>query len=81
MEGWMVALFVPTLVFVALVLPIWLRLHYRSKQNAQSALSDEERSEMETLARQAEKMSNRIETLEAILDSETPGWRRRMVDD
>ena len=79
MEGWMVAIFVPTVVFVALVLPIWLRLHYRSKQKAQGALSEDERNELEVLAQQAQRMSNRIETLEAILDSETPGWRKRMA--
>jgi len=73
-----IAFFVPTLVFIGLVIPIWLILHYRSKQNAQSVLSDDERQQLITLVRQAEQMGTRIETLEAILDSETPGWRSRM---
>jgi phage shock protein B len=41
-------------------------------------LSDDERTELEALTSQAERMVDRIETLESILDSETPGWRARM---
>jgi len=32
---------------------------------------------LQDLAEKAEKMSERIETLEAILDSEAPEWRNR----
>ena len=53
-------------------------MHYRSKQRAQSSLSDDERVELETLTVQAERMLDRIETLEAILDAETPEWRNRL---
>ena len=75
MDGIAVALFVPTVVFLAVVAPIWIFMHYRSKQQAQGALSEEERLELETLAAQAGRMTERIETLEAILDAETPEWR------
>ena len=53
-------------------------MHYRSKQQAQGALSEDERMELEALAAQAGRMTERIETLEAILDAETPDWRDRM---
>lgn len=78
MDGWMVLFFVPTVIFLTIVAPVWIFMHYRSKQRAQSALSDEERLELETLASHAERMMDRIDTLEAILDAETPGWRKRM---
>ena len=78
MDGIAVALFVPTVVFLAVVAPIWIFMHYRSKQQAQGALSEEERLELEALAAQAGRMTERIETLEAILDAETPEWRDRM---
>ena len=78
MEGWMVGLFVPTVIFLTIVAPVWIFMHYRSKQRAQGTLSDEERLELETLSAHAERMMDRIETLEAILDAETPGWRKRM---
>lgn len=68
----------PTIIFMLFVAPIWIFMHYRSKQKSQGALSDAEREELERLQAQAERMIDRIETLEAILDSETPGWRHRM---
>jgi phage shock protein B len=78
MDGWVVAFFVPTVIFLTIVAPVWIFMHYRSKQRAQGALSDQERLELETLSVHAERMMDRIETLEAILDAETPGWRKRM---
>ena len=77
MDGLVIAFFVPTVVFLTIVAPIWIFMHYRSKQRAQGALSEDERMELEALTSQAERMVERIETLEAILDSETPGWRSR----
>ena len=78
MDGWMVAFFVPVVIFLTIVAPVWIFMHYRSKQRAQGALSDDERLELETLSAHAERMMDRIDTLEAILDEETPGWRKRM---
>lgn len=77
MDGIVIALFVPAVVFLAVVAPIWIFMHYRSKQHAMGALSEEERQALEALTIQAGKMTERIETLEAILDAETPDWRRR----
>jgi phage shock protein B len=74
----MVAFFVPTVIFMTIVAPVWIFMHYRSKQRAQGALSDDERLELETLSTHAERMMDRVDTLEAILDTETPGWRKRM---
>jgi phage shock protein B len=77
MDGVVVAFFVPTVVFLVVVAPLWITLHYRSKQRSQSALSDDERQSLEQLGVRAEQMGERIATLEAILDTETPGWRKR----
>ncbi len=68
----------PTIIFMIFVAPLWIFMHYRSKQRSQSTLSDAERAELSKLADQAQWMMERIETLEAILDSETPEWRTRM---
>jgi phage shock protein B len=78
MDGIVVAFFVPTIVFLCFVAPIWIFMHYRSKQRLQGTLSEQERMELETLSAQAERMMQRIDTLESILDNETPGWRHRM---
>ena len=77
MDGIVVAFFVPTVIFMVVVAPAWIWMHYRSKQHAQGALSEYVRTELETLALQAERMLERIDTLEAILDAETPDWRKR----
>lgn len=78
MDGIVVAVMVPTVLFLTIVAPVWIYMHYRSKQKVQGALSAEEREQLEMLAAHAERMVDRIETLEAILDSETPGWRKRL---
>ena len=80
MDG-LVFAFVPTIVFLVFVAPLWILLHYRSKQRDRAALSDEEREELERMTQLVERMADRIETLEAILDAETPGWRKRNAAD
>ena len=77
MDGMVVAFFVPTVIFLTFVAPVWIFMHYRSKQRAQGSLSDAERDEMELLKRKADRMIERVETLEAILDAQTPDWRKR----
>jgi len=77
MDGMVVAFFVPTVIFLTFVAPVWIFMHYRSKQKAEGSLSEAEREEMQVLLEKAERMIQRIETLEAILDTETPGWRKR----
>lgn len=67
----------PLIIFMVLVAPMWLVLHYRSKRQISQGLSQQEREELEHLAQQAQKMSVRIHTLEQILDSESPNWRNR----
>ena len=80
MNGMVVAFFVPTLVFIVFVLPIWLFMHYRTKQQLQSTLSETEREEIQQLANSSQRMLARIDTLEAILDEESPNWRKRNSD-
>ncbi|MYE23272.1 MAG: envelope stress response membrane protein PspB [Gammaproteobacteria bacterium] len=71
--------FVPMVLFLIFVAPTWLFLHYRSKRRAESALSEDERAELERLTVSAGRMSERIETLESILDERTPDWRNRIA--
>jgi phage shock protein B len=78
MSDVVIAFFVPTIVFLVIVAPLWILMHYRSKQRARGELSAEERQLLELLTVRAERMGERIETLESILDDETPGWRGRL---
>ncbi len=76
-EGIIAMLVMPLVIFMIFVAPIWLILHYRSKKQVNQGLSAEEQASLQSLAEQAGKMSDRIQTLEAILDSEAPEWRNR----
>lgn len=68
---------VPMIIFMLIVAPTWLVLHYRSKKQVSQGLSSEEFNELSELADKAEKMADRIKTLEAILDAESPEWRNK----
>ncbi len=75
MDGIIVAFFVPVVVFLLVVAPIWIIVHYKSKTNVVNGLSAGERAELNEMIEVANKMAARIETLESILDVETPGWK------
>lgn len=68
----------PIIVFMVIVAPIWLILHYRSKKQINQGLSEEEYVTLQELADRAEKMADRIHTLESILDAEAPQWRNKV---
>jgi len=76
-EGITAIMIAPVIIFLIFVAPIWLILHYRSKKSLSQGLSADEQAALQDLAEQAEKMAERIETLEAILDSEAPEWRNK----
>ncbi|MBD1556972.1 envelope stress response membrane protein PspB [Vibrio sp. S9_S30] len=65
----------PLIVFLIFVAPIWLVLHYRSKRKTAQGLSDEDFEKLQSLTRHAESMQQRVQTLERILDAESPNWR------
>lgn len=68
-------IFVPLILFMIFVAPLWVIMHYRSKSKMQQGLTDVELQQLNSLAARAEKMAERINTLEAILDAESPKWR------
>ncbi|MCB5225717.1 envelope stress response membrane protein PspB [Alishewanella sp. 16-MA] len=68
-------IFVPLILFMLFVAPLWVIMHYRSKNKIKQGLSASELEQLNELAHRAEKMSERIKTLEAILDAESPRWR------
>lgn len=67
----------PLIVFMVVVAPLWLILHYRSKKHASEGLSGEDHQKLQELVGRAEQMQDRIVTLERILDAEAPQWRHK----
>jgi phage shock protein B len=76
-EDFFVLTGVTLIVFMVFVAPIWLILHYRSKKQVSQGLSETELRSLQNLAEKAELMADRIQTLESILDAESPNWRSR----
>jgi len=68
-------LFVPLVVFLVIVAPIWLILHYATRNSASKRLSTKDESLLEDLHESARRMEERIQSLERILDADTPEWR------
>lgn len=70
-------LFVPTVLFLTIVLPLWLILHYITKWRSARGLSAEDERMLADLWQSAKRMEERVVTLEAILDTEAPHWRKK----
>ncbi len=67
----------PIIVFMVIVAPIWIIMHYRTADKKSVGLSDDEQQSLDELAEIADSMEERISTLESILDAETPDWRAK----
>lgn len=67
----------PIILFMIFVAPIWLILSYRSKKQLNQGLTEREQTQLIELSRTAERMAERIEVLEKILDVESPNWRQK----
>ena len=68
--------FVPSVVFLTIVAPLWLILHYWSKHKSRQGLSQDEEQLLEQMAGTIEGLEQRIHTLERILDTQHQGWQR-----
>lgn len=66
---------VPTILFLVVVAPTWLTLHYRSVNRSSRSLSSEDRETVEHMLETVDKLTDRIATLEEILDEEHVEWR------
>ncbi|NVJ50050.1 MAG: envelope stress response membrane protein PspB [Gammaproteobacteria bacterium] len=75
-------LFVLGIIFMVVVVPYWLKLHYRGSSkkplDSSSSKSGQTTSDPEQLAGLndlADQLAQRVKNLEAILDDKAPGWR------
>ncbi|AQA19051.1 phage shock protein B [Halioglobus japonicus] len=75
MEFWQF-MFVPTILFMVIVAPVWISMHYRSVNRSAKGLSAEDRETVEQMLETVDKLTDRIETLERLLDADHGGWRQ-----
>ena len=78
-------MFVPTILFMVVVAPIWLTMHYRSVSRSSRSLSEEDRGIIEHMRVTVDKLTQRIATLASLLDAAQPEWKpntsRRMREE
>ena len=67
---------IPVLL-ITICLPLWIIFHYITKMKTSKGLSPEDEKMLSEVWDSANKMEERINTLERILDIEAPDWRRR----
>ena len=76
MEFWKF-MFVPTILFMVVVAPIWITMHYRSVSRSSRSLNQEDRESIEHMLETVDRLTDRIAALESILDIDHPDWRQQ----
>jgi len=71
-------LFVPIVVFLVIVAPIWIIAHYITRWRQTRMLSSEDEKLLAELWNSVDRMESRINTLERILDAEVADWRKQV---
>ena len=62
---------VPLILFLVIVAPIWIIAHYVTRWRLAKTLSPEDEKQFAELWRLAERMEERIDSIERILESES----------
>lgn len=57
--------------------PLWIVFHYITKMKTAKGLTPEDEKMLADVWESTKKMEDRINTLERILDIESPRWRQR----
>ncbi|MEO0412131.1 MAG: envelope stress response membrane protein PspB [Pseudomonadota bacterium] len=63
------------ILFLVVVAPIWIALHYTTQWKKQRGLSSEDEKMLDEVYDVMDRMEDRIKTLETILDAEDKDWR------
>lgn len=64
------------IVFIAIPAPLFIVLHFITQWKKSRELSGGDERLMEELWQLSQKLEDRMESLEIILDNELPGWRK-----
>jgi phage shock protein B len=71
------AIFVLTIIFMTVIVPLFVIMHYTTKWKATKGLSDDEHKMLEDLWKESQGMQSRVNALETILDAQVPDWRKK----
>ena len=62
---------------ITICAPLWIIFHYVTKMKTAKGLTAEDEKMLTDVWESTKKMEDRIQTLERILDIESPSWRQR----
>ena len=68
---------IAVIVFIAVPAPLFIVLHFITKWKQAREISGGDERMLEDLWALSQRLEERLESLETILDSELPGWRRK----
>jgi len=72
-EDFIIAIATLTLV---IVIPLWLVLHYTTAWKKNKSLTSADEKMLEDMWHLSQKLEERIDTLEVILDKDNTSWRK-----
>jgi len=70
-------IFVLSIIFMVVVLPIIVIMHYVTKWKATRGLSQDEQQLLEDLWKTSQTFDSRLNSLETILDDHAPDWKKK----
>ena len=68
---------VAVIIFVAIPAPLFIVLHFITKWKQSREISSGDEEMLEDLWRLSQRLEERLEILETILDGELPDWRKK----
>jgi phage shock protein B len=68
---------IAVIVFIAIPAPLFIILHFITKWKQAREISGGDENMLEDLWQLSQRLEERLETLENILDSELPDWRKK----
>ena len=66
------------IVFIAIPAPLFIVLHFITKWKQSREISGGDEKMLEDVWLLAQRLEERLESLETILDSELPDWRKKL---
>ncbi len=69
-------LFVPLVLFFVIVMPLWIIFHYITLWKRERRQQHAQKSSHADLQELAEKLEDRLDAIESILDTDAPEWRK-----
>ena len=64
------------ILFLTIVAPVWIVFHYLARMREARGLSSEDEKMLGEIWEASRKMEDRVNTLERILDADSPDWRK-----